>query len=215
MLGTFIEIRYEGDDKIYYDTNYGYVKSKETYIDNLLNSKDDQPAKTDYFKNGNPMTQIWYQNGNIHREENLGPAVIEYNIHSQIVNQVYYSNGKKHRENGPAQITILNQEEFSESYYNNNKLTGVITKNSITNEVLTESYYHNYNYHHLDKPAYENNYFVFGKKVEKKKLFKSKRILRKGLRKIVSKKRNEIVEILDKSKIKIHDIQMVISRFIY
>lgn len=215
MFGPFIQIYYEGSTKVYYDTNFNYIKTQEFY------ENDQLILKKEYYRHKSIMNETYYHNGLIHRDENIGPALIEYDLEQNIINQIYYKQGKKHRGNGPAQITIIyplasdvGEYEMVENYYLEGKLIRYVSKNR-EGEIQYQNYYYNYVYHHLDYPSDGNQFYVFGKPVEKRELFCSKRIIRKGIRRHLSKKRNQLNETLDHTKIKIKDVNRLISKFVY
>jgi len=84
------------------------------------------------FENG-LISKLEYRNeyGELHRNPEIGPAVIYYYENGNIRYKSYWVNGKKHRLEGPAYI----------SYYENGN-------------IRCESYWVNSEEHRLDGPAY-------------------------------------------------------------
>jgi antitoxin component YwqK of YwqJK toxin-antitoxin module len=55
--------------------------------------REDSPAISLYYTDGNIMRESYYLNGKRHRED--GPALIQYNENGNIKSEKYYLNGKK------------------------------------------------------------------------------------------------------------------------
>jgi antitoxin component YwqK of YwqJK toxin-antitoxin module len=73
-----------------------------------------------YYENGNKYYEIYYLNGERHREN--GPAYQGWYENGNKWYECYYLNGKYHRENGPAyQSWYENGNKRYEEYYLNNK----------------------------------------------------------------------------------------------
>ena len=64
--------------------------------------REDGPASTHYYENGNKKYDNYYIEGKLHRED--GPALELYYENGNKLYDAYYINGKQHRENGPARI---------------------------------------------------------------------------------------------------------------
>jgi len=102
---------------IHYNTNLKYIVKEEYYNNGKLHSYGDKPSVTENFQNGMPKLQVWYKNGILHREERLGPAQIEYELNGNKVSETYFNEGKIHRENGPARIISDCSNVSSKQYY--------------------------------------------------------------------------------------------------
>jgi hypothetical protein len=178
-----------------FNTNLQYTVTEEYYEEGKLHSFNDMPSKIDNFQNNKPKLEIWHHQGKIHRDESKGPSYIEYNLYYQPRIQKYYRYGKIHRKSGPAAIYKY-EDEIQARYYQDGKLNKII-------DMDEKGKIYNINYYILDKPITQRNFFIFNN------------ILRKGVRKLKHKKRNNLIQSLDKSKIKIKDIQKLIAKLAY
>jgi hypothetical protein len=178
-----------------YNTNLQYTVTEEYYEEGKLHSFNDIPSKKDNFQNNKPKLEIWHCQGNIHRDESKGPSYIEYNLDYQPIIQKYYRYGKIHRKSGPAEIYKY-EDEIQERYYQDGKLNKIID---------------------MDKKGkiYNINYYILDKPINQRKFFLLNNTLRKGVRKLKNKKRNNLIQTLDKTKFKIKDIQKLIAKLTY
>lgn len=83
----------------------GQLKS-EKYLrydgmNNVLH-REDGPAETMYYENGQKECEKWYQNDRLHREE--GPALITYLSDGQIEMEAWFRNGQTYRPEGGSAV---------------------------------------------------------------------------------------------------------------
>jgi antitoxin component YwqK of YwqJK toxin-antitoxin module len=94
-----------------------YLKEEWFDKDGKLN-REDGPANTEYYKNGNIEFELYSLNGKFHRED--GPATVYYYENGSIFSKFYYLNGQINREDGPATIYYCETGGIlSENYYLN------------------------------------------------------------------------------------------------
>jgi len=88
-----------------YTKNLGKLEIKdlsELQEKSLELHNEDGPAIVKKYKNGNPLFEKWYDNGEPHRSN--GPACIFYNEDGSISMEIYFSSGLIHNDKGPARI---------------------------------------------------------------------------------------------------------------
>jgi hypothetical protein len=118
----FIE---KSDGEKHYRLKDGGYKIISLLREDWFNKKDkrhreDGPAYTAYYENGNIKYEDYYLNGKQHRED--GPADIGYYENGNIKYEAYYLNGKIHKEDGPAYIEFFKSGKISfEEYRLNGK----------------------------------------------------------------------------------------------
>ncbi len=134
--------------KRYYET--GNIKDVMYFNDDDKLHKIDAPSLNLYYENGNIKLQVWYINGNIHRD-NL-PAVECFNRDGKNVYIAYFSNGKKHRDGDYAEWSF-NNDEFYDQYYDEDEED----KEDITSEY---NWYNNGIRYKTEKYKNENKYFT-------------------------------------------------------
>ena len=104
----------------YYDN--GQKKFEIYHNDNVKLHREDGPAITRWYNNGQMQTKEYYINGKLHRKD--GPGYIYWFENGQIQTEEYYINNKFHRENGPATIYYNEngQIKYEEYFINGEKL---------------------------------------------------------------------------------------------
>lgn len=204
---------------IVYNTNLKYTIKQVYYKNGQKHSYNDIPSVIKNNYNDEPKIFKYHKEGVLHRDENLGPSFIEFDLFQRKICEKYYKDGMLHRENEPAIIYYFYQDDdlnendsTLEWWYINNSPTKSIMKNE-KGEIINETYYQYNVYHHLDKPAYQNQYFIFGRNISKKNLFKTKNVIRKGIRK---HKQNLLSSFLDtKNLIRNKSLNKVIKKLTY
>ena len=83
-------------------STYFGKKCNEKHFVNKKLHREDGPAYTTWYGNGDIAFESYYINGILHRSD--GPAHTQYNPNSIVVNQRYWFNGE--------QITVNSLEEF-------------------------------------------------------------------------------------------------------
>lgn len=75
-------------------------------------------VKTNYYSTGNLRSEIYIQDGLIHRDD--GPAIIEYQADgTTIMRKSYYQNNRKHRRAWPAVIQYEDGRQSRVEYWEN------------------------------------------------------------------------------------------------
>ena len=74
-----------------------------------------------YYKNGNKKREYYHKDGEFHREDWQGPAIIDYYDNGNVRKEEYKFNNQFHRTNGP-QIIRYNKDgaKYLEKYVNEN-----------------------------------------------------------------------------------------------
>jgi len=112
-----------------YTLENGLIETNNiVHISGLTWHREDGPAFTKYYKNGNIEHEVYYVKDKKHRID--GPAYIEYYDNGKVSYEEYWYNNKKHRLDGPSDI-------------------GYDTYGNITNEVycINDIEYSKENYH--------------------------------------------------------------------
>ena len=89
--------------KVVKDVESGTVLSQAWFNAAGQEHNENGPAIVAYGDEGSPpRKQTWMVDGQIHRPENEGPAIISYDAESGQVVESYMQNDQLHRTNGPA-----------------------------------------------------------------------------------------------------------------
>ena len=80
-----------------------FVKKKEYYLNDFLNSENDKPAVMYFFNHKDISTEVWYKDGVIHRDGDK-PAKIKYFGDKTINSYSFYKDGILDRDKGPALV---------------------------------------------------------------------------------------------------------------
>lgn len=88
----------------------GSISAEHFYDENGINyHREDGPAYTIYYNNGQVSEERYHIRGQIHRED--GPAITHYNTAGRVTREEWYIDGKLHREGGPARIVYDRDEQ--------------------------------------------------------------------------------------------------------
>lgn len=133
----------------------GNVLSKTYYNENDEKHRDDGPAETRYFNNGNVEYEIYYENGKRHRDN--GPAEIYYYSFGEICVELYFENGNQHRIGGPADISYYSNGDISFMIHFENNICyrkyGPAQISYHRNGKIEMKYYENGKVHRINGPA--------------------------------------------------------------
>ena len=97
----------------------GNKKYDKYFIEGKLH-REDGPAITQYYENGNKKYDKYFIEGKLHRED--GPAIICYRENGSKEYEEYYKTGERHRIDGPSREYFYeNGNKICEVYYMNGK----------------------------------------------------------------------------------------------
>jgi hypothetical protein len=173
---------------------YDNLRMEEIYYKNGLRHREDGPALIRYYYNYfvGKKEEFYFINDIIHRED--GPAFIKYDKANRPVYEMYIKNGKPHREDGPNVINIYYDKEKIDYkifiYENEDGRLHSINEDTpsfyLSNGNQTD-YHYNGSLHRIKGPASrcinedekeEVEFYIFGKKIDKKYFYILKRRLR-------------------------------------
>lgn len=138
--------------KFYSDT---MIQSVEFKNDHGQYDNKNQPAIIKYSECGNPISEKWYKDGKLHRND--GPALITYGKSSKPIYEKWYKDGQLHRTDAPALIMYgKSGKPILEEYYQNGKLlnpNGAHIKKYNFGQLIHEEYQLDRKLHRTDGPA--------------------------------------------------------------
>ena len=75
----------------------GQLRIQIWYKNGEYHREGNLPALINYYENGQPWIESWYKNGKLHRKSDL-PAIIAYYFYGTLKYESWYKNGILHRE---------------------------------------------------------------------------------------------------------------------